>query len=418
VSHATDALAPRLRRLPKANGVGVHRTVPPRATWRRLEPALALSGVTRVADITGLDHLGIPVFSCVRPSAVRASVSVTCGKGTSSAQARVGAGMEAIEYHCAETPPVALCRASFEDLIRSDAALDPVDLILPEWSPYRPDRPIDWMSGWDLASGAPCWIPANAVLHPYAGSAEHLMILRGSTNGLASGNELEEAICHALAEVVERDAWSLCWVRARFGLGHDVPGVDPTTTSGEVAWLLERFRCARVEVFVRDITSEVGVPAFYAAAVEHLAARILSHEGMGAHPDPSVALARALTEAAQSRAADIQGSREDLDYWRRRAGAWDGTSAVWGLTRANELRSLSACGGRQHTDIREDISWMLTRLADAGLSRSYVVDLTHPEIGIPVVRVVVPGLEFTAIDEYRVGPRAWKAATAAKEHCA
>jgi len=130
-------------------------------------------------------------------------------------------------------------------------------------------------------------------------------------------------------------------------------------------------------------------------------------------------VARALTEAAQSRAADIQGSREDLDYWRRRAGSWDGTSAIWGLTRASRVRAMSACGGRQHTDIREDIEWMLARLAAAGLGRAYVVDLTRAEIGIPVVRVVVPGLEFTAIDEYRAGPRIRKAAAAAKgQRCA
>jgi YcaO-like protein with predicted kinase domain len=143
----------------------------------------------------------------------------------------------------------------------------------------------------------------------------------------------------------------------------------------------------------------------------------LLHEGMGAHPDPDVALERALTEAAQSRAADIQGSREDLDYWRRRAGTWDGTSDVWGLRPAATLSRAAACEGARHSDIREDIQWMAARLADAGLPRAYVVDLTHPAIGIPVVRVVVPGLEFTAIDEYRVGPRVRRAAAEAKERC-
>ena len=282
---------------------------------------------------------------------------------------------------------------------RSETALDPTDLILPEWSPYRPDRALDWMEGWSVTTGEPCWIPANAVAHPYTGSAEQLMILRGITNGLASGNEIEEGICHALAEVIERDAWSLCWVRVRFGLGADVPGIDPATGPADVAWLQQRFRQGGVQAFVRDITSELGVPAYYAATLEHTGTRMLSHEGMGAHPDPSVALARALTEAAQSRAADIQGSREDLDYWRRRAGTWDGTSDVWGLRRAATMRPVDMSEGARHADIREDIRWMVARLAAAGLTRVYVVDLTDPAIGVPVVRVVVPGLEFTAIDK-------------------
>jgi ribosomal protein S12 methylthiotransferase accessory factor len=416
VNASAVQLAPRFRSLLKRTGSGVHRTISANATWRRIENAVVRSGVTRVADITGLDHLGIPVFSCVRPSAVRASVSVTCGKGTTRAQARVGAAMEAIEYHCAESPPAPLRRATFEELSRSDMALDPADLILPDWSPYRPDRELEWMPGWSVTTGDPCWIPANAVLHPYAGSTEQLMILRGSTNGLASGNEIEEAVCHALAEVIERDAWSLCWVRVRFGLGDDVPGIDPATGSADAVWLEERFRQGGVEVFARDITSEVGVPACYVATLEHTSARTLSHEGMGAHPDPAVALVRALTEAAQSRAADIQGSREDLDYWRRRAGTWDGSSGVWGLTRA-ATAPVPACEGARHSDIREDIRWMMARLAAAGLTRAYVVDLTHPAIEVPVVRVVVPGLEFTAIDEYRVGPRARRVAAMAQERC-
>jgi ribosomal protein S12 methylthiotransferase accessory factor len=409
------ALAPCLRSLRKSGGGGVHRTVAASVTWRRIEPAIVRAGVTRVADITGLDHLGIPVFSCVRPSAVRASVSVTCGKGASRAQARVGAAMEAIEYHCAETPARPLRRATFEALAREEATLDPADLILPEWSPYRPDRPIEWTAGWSLTTGEPCWIPANAVLHPYAGTRDQLMILRGSTNGLASGNEVEEAICHALAEVIERDAWTLCWVRVRFGAGEEVPGVDVSAATGEAGWLYERFRRAGIEVFVRDITSDLGVPAYYAATIERTGVHLLSHEGMGAHPDPSVALVRALTEAAQSRAADIQGSREDLDYWRRRAGTWDGVSDVWGLRRATTTAPLSAARGAGHADILDDIQWMMGRLATAGLTRAYVVDLSHPAIGVPVVRVVVPGLEFTAIDEYRVGPRVRRVAARATE---
>jgi ribosomal protein S12 methylthiotransferase accessory factor len=412
------ALAPGLRNLPKSGGVGVHRSVATSATWRRIGPALAPSGVTRVADITGLDHVGIPVFSCVRPSAVRASVSVTCGKGCSRAQARVGAAMEAIEYHCAETPAAPPRRATFEALAREEPALDPGDLILPAWSPYRPDRAIEWLPGWSLDTGERCWIPANAVLHPYAGSREQLMILRGSTNGLASGNEIEEAICHALAELIERDAWSLCWARARVAGVDDVPGVDLTAATGDVGWLRERFARAGIDVFVRDITSDLGVPAFYAATVERTGVHLLTHEGMGAHPDAAVALARALTEAAQSRAADIQGSREDLDYWRRRAGTWDGRSDVWGLRRPPTHVDVSALDGARHADILDDIRWMLARIAAAGLGRTYVVDLTHPRIGIPVVRVIVPGLEFTAIDEYRAGPRVRCAAARAQEQAA
>jgi ribosomal protein S12 methylthiotransferase accessory factor len=402
-------LAPRIRSLPKLDGHGVHRTISPSETWRRMQPTLRRIGVTRVADITGLDHLGIPVYSCVRPAAAPAGVSVTCGKGTSRAQARAGAVMEALEYHCAESLHGDTRRATFEELVREANALDPAELIMPVWSPYRPDRRLEWVCGWSLADGEPWWIPANAVLHPYLGSVEQLMILRGSTNGLASGNELEEAVCHALAELIERDAWSLCWVRVRHGQGECFPGVDFARENGTIGWMLDRFAQKAVEVRVRDITSELGVPTYYAATLERISGGALAHEGMGAHPDPSVALVRALAEAAQSRAADIHGAREDLDYWRNRAGVWNESAPGWGLAPATVTVPFDAARGARHADIRDDIAWMVARLADAGLDRVFVVELTRPELGAAVVRVVVPGLEFVAIDQYRAGPRAQSA---------
>jgi ribosomal protein S12 methylthiotransferase accessory factor len=375
-----------------------------------MEPLLPRIGVTRIADITGLDHLGIPVYSCIRPGANRHSVSVTCGKGTGRAQARAGAVMEALEYYSAEPERWTTRLDTYERLSTRDEALDPTELILPVWSPYRPDRMLEWVQGWDLVAGAPCWVPANAVFHPYFPQSEAVMILRASTNGLASGNIPEEAICHALAELVERDCWSLCWVRAKFGCGDRYPGVDVEDAGPVLRRLVERFTRNRVELYLRDIASELGVPAYYAASYEEVAHGVLAHEGMGAHPDPQVALARALTEAAQSRAADIQGSREDIGYWRKRAGNGAITRRAWSMTRPSSHRRSLTTTGVRHSDIRDDIQWTIDRLAAVGLNRVLVIDLTRPELGVPVVRLIVPGLEFAAVDEYRVGPRAWAAA--------
>jgi len=404
--------APRVRSALKIGHAGVHRTVSAITTCRRMEPLLNAIGVTRIADITGLDRLGIPVYSCVRPTANRNSVSVTCGKGTTRAHARAGAIMEAIEYYCAEPEGLSLRADTYENLSRTANVLDPFEIILPEWTPYRHDRLVEWMPAWDLTSGDEWWVPANAVLHPYIPDGP-LMILRGSTNGLASGNIIEEAICHALAELIERDSWSLCWVRVRNGLGDRYPAVDLATASVELKRLIHRFTQAGVRLLLRDITCETGVPAYFAATFEQVSHGVLAHEGMGAHPDPQVALTRAVTEAAQSRAADIQGSREDIWYWRRRAGSGKVTGEEWSLKSASFTRESLTTAGARHSDIRDDIEWMLAKLASIGLHRVLVTDLTRPKIGVPVVRVIVPGLEFAAIDEYRVGPRALAAAASA-----
>ncbi len=190
----------------------------------------------------------------------------------------------------------------------------------------------------------------------------------------------------------------------------NIGGVDLTVADPVVRRVAARFGAAGVRLHLRDITSPVDVPAYYAATYEPIYGGYLAHEGMGAHPDARVALIRAMTEAAQSRAADIQGSREDIRYWRKRAGDGKMPAEQWNITTPSTVQQSIATAGVRNADIRADILWMLDRLAGAGLTRALYVDLTDPRLAIPVVRVIVPGLEFVAIDEYRVGGRALAAA--------
>lgn len=393
----------------------LHRTVSAADTCERVLPISVRMGVTRVADITGLDRLGIPTYSCVRPAALAisvAGVSVTCGKGTSREQARAGALMEAIEYCCAEPGAVALRYESFATLSQQAPTLDPRELILPNWSPYREDAKIYWLQARDIGSDETLWVPANAVLHPFAPAEGHAMILRGNTAGLASGNTLEEAICHGLAEVIEHDAWSLAVARAAHGCGDIYPGIAPQQLNEELSWLFGRFSSCGVSLFVRDITSDVGVPTYSAASLEPSGLQYLLHGGVGTHLDPSIALVRALTETAQSRAADIQGSREDLGYLRgggRVAQPVFEQAVPWDYREPTRRVPFPPPPAADHDDIRDDILWMVERLRQCGLPRVLVVDLTRPELGVPVVRVLVPGLEHVGVDEYRVGSRVRRA---------
>ncbi|MBI4612747.1 MAG: YcaO-like family protein [Planctomycetes bacterium] len=383
---------------PKCDGRGVHRTVRAARTWQRIEPLLGGLGVTRVCDITGLDRVGIPVFSCVRPRADRFGITVTCGKGRRPIDAKVGAAMEAIEYLSAEFDRPRCLTAPAGDL--AGRALDPDSLILPAWAREHARYPLDWVEGWELVSRSPIWVPANAVFFPYEPEAS-FFLFNPSTNGLAAGNTIEEAICHGLAELLERDAWSIALARADEG---DCPSLDLATAPLPASELARRFESAGVEVFVRVLASEFGIPCFYAAVLEvHDEARFLAHDGMGAHPDAEVALLRALTEAAQSRAADIQGSREDLSYWRAR-----GMKAIdrdhWSFRRAGPVR-FEDLPSFPAPDVLDDIRWMMDRLVARGFDRVAVVELTRADLGIPVVRVVVPGLESFSVDRWRAGPR-------------
>lgn len=372
-----------------------HRAVSPEETLRAAEAKLPAAGITRVADITDLDRIGIPVFSSIRPMADRGAISVYNGKGATPTEARVSAMMEGLERYSAEVRDRQLDIASFSLL---DGALDPRDLILPVDA--DPDALIPWISGWDMMNQEEILVPANAVFHPLP--SEYRRLFRTNTTGLASGNVIEEAIFHGLAEIIERDAWAL--VEAARHTGPLIQDVEDDLARG----LMDKFAAAGVDVYLRDITSDIGV-ATCAAAADDLLLRdpTLLTTGMGTHTSAKVAVLRALTEVAQSRLTQIHGAREDttLADFRKRIG-YERTKKLnshW--FSGSEKRSFADVPSFESDDFLLDIRHMLAKLEEAGLDRAVVVNLTRPEIGIPVVRVIVPGLEMSAVDPERVGKR-------------
>ena len=368
---------------------GTHRVAAPGQTLERVRPFLARMGITRIADITGLDRVGIPTVLVCRPNS--RSIAVAQGKGADLAAAKASGVMEAIEIFHAETIalPVRYARrddmepdllADLDGLPRQRAALPPGDLAML------------WIEGRNLACGRTRWLPLETVSTDYT-----LPQLPGSgwfqatTNGLASGNTAEEARLHGLCELVERDATTL-WSRggARAWTCLDLAGVDDSMALD----LLTRFASAGVAVAVWEATSDIGVACFVAlaAGVDDGADPEL---GAGCHPARGVALCRALAEAAQARVGFVSGARDDLlpslyapEARRRRAArarAW--LEAATPARRFVEVPDFAGQGPAA------DLAHVLERLRAAGLDEILAVDLTRPEFAIPVVRMVVPGLE-------------------------
>ena len=372
-----------------------HRALPPEETLKRAEAKLPAAGITRVADITNLDRIGIPVFSSIRPMADRGAVSVYNGKGATPTEAKVSAMMEGLERYSAEVKDREL---KIDCISRLDGALDPRDLILPEGA--EPDAMIPWISGWDIMNDEEILVPANAVFHPLP--SDYKRLFRTNTTGLASGNVIEEAIFHGLAEVIERDAWAL--VEATRRAGPLICDVE----DGLAKSLLDKFAAAEVDVYLRDITSDIGVPTCAAAADDvRLRDPTLLTTGMGTHTSASVAVLRALTEVAQSRLTQIHGAREDTTIadFRKQIG-YDRTKRLnkhW--FEATDTKCFAKIQSFESDDFLLDIKYMLKKLEEASLDRVVVVDLTREEIGLPVVRVIVPGLENAAVDPERVGKR-------------
>jgi ribosomal protein S12 methylthiotransferase accessory factor len=334
--------------------------------------------------------------------------------------------MEAIERHSAIEfrPPVV--DGSIRSLKKRRVLLDPRHCNVRLDSDFTAATRLAWVEGWDLMSATPALVPVRAAGYMVGDGFGPPCFDVVSSNGLASGNTIEEAVCHALCEVIERDAWTLADLKSHWrplwnyenrptpGEFQDdatrFPELDLSRASAPIQTMLRRFARAEVSVVVKDITSDLGVPTVMASAAEDGPVP-MAHLGFGTHPDRQVAVSRALSELAQSRVVDIQGVREDISnpeddvpaymHHVKRVEAIDRGS--WYYARASRRVSLKT--GAVHADILDDIKYMLRRLRRAGLKQAVVVDLTMPGLGIPVVRVIVPGLESWAADHSRIGRR-------------
>ena len=398
----------------KAYRAGTDRVVEPRETLARVRPLFPMMGITRVADVTGLDHIGIPVVMVVRPNA--RSLSVAQGKGVDFDAAAASGVMESIESWHAERLTLPLRLGSVADLRWSLPLVDTAALPRCAEMPFSDDAPLLWCEGRELLGAGSCFVPYELVHTNYTlprptGAGMFL----ATSNGLASGNVLAEATSHALCEVIERDCTTLWHLRGeaeQAGTRIDLDTVREPLCRG----VLDAFERAAVAVGVWDTTSDVGVPSFYSVILDredHAMNRLHAAAGMGCHPKRSIALLRALTEAAQSRLTVIAGSRDDVvseDYRRARAPHLLARERAL-LVGGRGVRAFTEVPDLDHDTIDEDIGEILSRLRQIGVEQVVAVDLTNPDIGVAVVRVVVPGLEAASeIDGYQPGRRARAAA--------
>jgi ribosomal protein S12 methylthiotransferase accessory factor len=373
---------------------GTHRTIPPSETLARLKPLLPQMGITRLANVTGLDTIGIPVVMSVRP--LSRSLSVSQGKGLDLDSAKVSAAMESIEGYHAERVTGPLHLASYDELARRHRVVDPRRLPLSGHRYFQTSLPLLWIEGDDWLHHERVWVPFQLVHTAYTTRMRwDLVGFAVSTTGLASGNHVLEAMSHALCEIVERDAsarFSAMSDEARDARRLDLRTID----DADCRAVLERYHRAGINVAVWNVTSQVGLAAFECLIAERSddPTRLLSSaRGAGCHPARQVALLRALTEAAQSRLTIIAGSRDDMsrsDYaaWRdpQNQERWRSAAVDRGSVAFPNVPSVE-------TDAFEnDVALMLDAVARAGCERVVVIELTRPEIAIPVVRVIAEGL--------------------------
>lgn len=356
------------------------RGVDPARTVARLTEVGASAGITRLADVTMLDIVGLPVWQAIRP--LSKNLTVSQGKGLTADQAKAGALMEAIEMFFAESPPLDEV-APLDNMV---SGLGYEVFALPSRQAAGPParEAIEWSKGWFLADNRPTFVPRDLLNLDFTRSNLCRPWLLPTSNGLAGGNCREEAIVHGLYEVIERHS---------LRVGADRPDPDCIVDTGSFSSesmrsVLDACRRASLAVEFQDRTCELQVPCFQARLLT--AGWATEMFGSGAHWSAETAALKALLEALQSRLTAITGSRDDIDELDFYPHAGRPLSRP---PRARRPLRHSVGGAHVNEGVQGELAYLLRVLARFGYS-PIIVTLAQEEGSFYVCFTVVPGLRL------------------------
>ena len=346
----------------------------PEETLAAIEPWLKRIGVSRLADLTGMDTIGLPVYASIRPDS--RSLKVDSGKGTTLEQAKCSAAMESLERWALDEVPIAYSRQQTTDSVETAFQLNRgaqlTDFVL---------RSVKWCEATDHLTGEIVGVPYYAV-KMYDGSERlHEKCWYASTNGMASASTREDAILGGLYEVIERDGCHLAVVKALGGV--EMPRLDLSSIDPGAAELVAKIEDAGAHIYVCDARNESQVPCFLALIVD--TEQLGLWRGYGCHADKHIALTRAICEVAQTRALLLSGTRDDIISKRHQKLISDSSALDW-------VQLLEA--QKPMIDFNDYPSLegsVFERMQEVG-RRVLVVDFPLPEDApFSVVRVLIPG---------------------------
>jgi ribosomal protein S12 methylthiotransferase accessory factor len=400
---------------------GGHRSTSPEATfarWQHLIDPLTgvVSGLLRNTAADSALHVysagANPVFRYNDLTGLRAGLRrASSGKGFSEAQARASALAEALERYSAsahgDEPRV---RATVGEMVdrggidprevmmyseaqygaRTDLPLDN-DAVF-DWvpSPVNSGTQLDWSPVWSLSEQRTRYLPTTWLYlgHRSPGLGVHC---QADSNGCAAGNTREEALLQGLCELIERDAAGIWWYNRVSRPSLDIDDFDGSEWAAARSFYKKEGR----EVWLLDVTNDVRVPTI--VAVSRFAGREEEEilVGLGTHLDVRMAAMRAVSEMNQMYTA--------LDVMRRNAGGGVNTAlASWlkEATVANQPYLVPSAGVTRRRvdydvvsapDIADDVRFICREIESLGMS-VLVCDQTRPDVGLPVVKAIAPGL--------------------------
>jgi ribosomal protein S12 methylthiotransferase accessory factor len=412
---------------------GSHRTTQPEQILATYEHHVSpITGVVSTlerlpTDDTQLLHVYAAGYRPPPGQATRARLrwlprAGAMGKGTTDLQARASALCEALEcYSTVFQGDEPRRRASYRELgeraIHPDACLQFSEAQYrgrQDWNtrggvfgqipePFDEAAPIDWSPVWSLTAQAVKYVPTACCYFGYPdplGRFSHW----SDSNGHAAGATLEEAVLHGLLELIERDSVTIWWYNRI-----PRPAVDlDSFEDGWIAALQRHYRQRRRDLWVLDLTGDLGIPVFVALSRRSDRPGAAITLGHGAHLDARIALLRALTEVNQLLAATNDAAPDDAapngrDGTDNREAVDDALAGPASSTASPATpaylvpdvtvppRTAADYGRLWSDDVLEDVRLCQERVEAQGLE-VLVLDHTRPDIGLPVVQVIVPGL--------------------------
>ena len=416
-SHKTGSRPPplRIRSRPKSgHQINTDRVIEAESTCRHLADHISpitgsigtLRRITDIPEFFGYYYASTwPTLGRMAGWYHKARVSptgISTGKGATDAQARASAMGEALERYATQVHGDELkIRATYADI--QDEAIDPEVLItfsdkqyaerqmwrkkaetayVPE--PLEKSIEIDWTPAWSMTQNQWKRIPSAYVYYNYPSDRGGLFF-NGDSNGVAAGNCLEEAILQAFFELIERDAAGIWWYNRIQPPGIDIDSFDISYANNLQKGLLSQ----GYDLFCLDLTTDLNIPAVAAVAIHAENPQEDPMIGLGAHFDIQIALVRALSELGQS--WNLRSSFKVNEYYQKIDGRRLSDMAFMRPAPKTHFKGKESFTSLSTDDFLTDIEQCVQIIKQRDLEM-LVIDLTRPDIGLHVVRVIVPGL--------------------------
>ncbi|RLC77587.1 MAG: hypothetical protein DRI61_11270, partial [Chloroflexi bacterium] len=354
------------------------------------EEAPFFEGKKLIASWALLSESAQPSLLRLISNGYRMRLRRTSGKGTTGKQLRASALLEGFERYCAKfSGREEIIVAPYNSIKESAVAPRSLFLARDQMDLFDEEEPIEWVRGWSLTKKKEVLVPAVSVFLLFKSRASKFPSI--SSNGLSSGNCMEEAVLHGICEVIERDSNYIVWKNRMKMPDLEVPR-KLLSNFDEIKNFLEGRISGKISINFKDYTTDLGIPAIMAhlSTEKSKFGHPLHSMAVGAHPDPQVALSRAVTEAFQVFPWYTVQYNTPVEHTTR--GKWYQELDISFLDKGEIKKSFGELPNLASDDLLENIRTCVSLLKKKGYE-TIVVDLSKPPIPFPVIRVIVPGLQ-------------------------